>query len=98
MRVKRSGAKFGGERGIRTHGRVAPTHAFQACSFNHSDISPHVENQWFTGEWLSQKTEIGSDLLMCCDHLQAQRNGRHAKWLAERIAPRTIMSSPALIR
>jgi hypothetical protein len=30
----------GGERGIRTLGRVSPTHAFQACSFNHSDISP----------------------------------------------------------
>ena len=33
-------AKSGGESGIRTHGRVSPTHAFQACSFNHSDISP----------------------------------------------------------
>ena len=33
-------AKVGGESGIRTHGRVSPTHAFQACSFNHSDISP----------------------------------------------------------
>src|SRR5258705_12926141 len=33
-------AKAGGESGIRTHGRVSPTHAFQACSFNHSDISP----------------------------------------------------------
>src|SRR5262245_3575635 len=33
-------AKAGGERGIRTLGRVSPTHAFQACSFNHSDISP----------------------------------------------------------
>ncbi len=32
--------KFGGESGIRTHGRVAPTHAFQACSIDHSDISP----------------------------------------------------------
>ena len=31
-----------GESGIRTHGGVSPTHAFQACSFNHSDISP----QW----------------------------------------------------
>ena len=31
----------GGESGIRTHGRrFTPTHAFQACSFNHSDISP----------------------------------------------------------
>jgi integrase len=32
----------GGESGIRTHGRVSPTHAFQACSFNHSDISPYL--------------------------------------------------------
>ena len=33
-------SEVGGERGIRTLGRVSPTHAFQACSFNHSDISP----------------------------------------------------------
>ena len=31
---------YGGERGIRTLGTVSNTHAFQACSFNHSDISP----------------------------------------------------------
>jgi hypothetical protein len=30
----------GGEGGIRTHGKVTPTHAFQACSFNRSDTSP----------------------------------------------------------
>ena len=30
----------GGEGGIRTHGEVSPTHAFQACSFSHSDTSP----------------------------------------------------------
>ena len=30
----------GGEGGIRTRGGVAPTHAFQACSFGHSDTSP----------------------------------------------------------
>ena len=30
----------GGEGGIRTRGKVTPTHAFQACSFNHSDTSP----------------------------------------------------------
>ena len=29
-----------GEGGIRTHGEVSPTHAFQACSFSHSDTSP----------------------------------------------------------
>ena len=33
-------AKVGGEGGIRTHGRVAPTHAFQACRFVHSRTSP----------------------------------------------------------
>ena len=38
-------AESGGESGIRTHGRVSPTHAFQACSFNHSDISPFKWNQ-----------------------------------------------------
>ena len=30
----------GGEGGIRTLGKVTPTHAFQACSLNHSDTSP----------------------------------------------------------
>ena len=30
----------GGESGIRTHGTVSRTHAFQACALNHSAISP----------------------------------------------------------
>jgi hypothetical protein len=30
----------GGESGIRTHGTLPGTHAFQACAFNHSAISP----------------------------------------------------------
>src|SRR5688500_13373050 len=34
-------AKAGGEKGIRTLGTVSRTHAFQACSLNHSDCSPH---------------------------------------------------------
>ena len=38
-------AKAGGEKGIRTLGTVSRTHAFQACSFNHSDISPFEWNQ-----------------------------------------------------
>ncbi len=29
-----------GEGGIRTHGTVSRTHAFQACTFNHSVTSP----------------------------------------------------------
>ena len=39
----------GGEKGIRTLGTVSRTHAFQACSFNHSDISPIEWNQQLTG-------------------------------------------------
>jgi hypothetical protein len=30
----------GGESGIRTHGTVSRTHAFQACALSHSAISP----------------------------------------------------------
>ena len=45
-----SQVKVGGERGIRTLGRVSPTHAFQACSLNHSDISPN--------EWKQQLTHV----------------------------------------
>jgi hypothetical protein len=30
----------GGEGGIRTHVAVSRKHAFQACSFSHSDTSP----------------------------------------------------------
>ena len=47
--VRGTKLEIGGESGIRTHGRVSPTHAFQACSFNHSDISPYLSNQQFTG-------------------------------------------------
>ncbi len=46
----------GGENGIRTHDRIYPIHAFQACALNHSAISPkklifpvinnlHIENR-----------------------------------------------------
>ncbi len=32
--------RIGGGGGIRTHGGVAPTHAFEACSFGRSDTPP----------------------------------------------------------
>src|SRR6266850_5179336 len=32
---------YGGEGGIRTHGPIAGTHAFQACRFDHSRTSPY---------------------------------------------------------
>ena len=45
-----SSCLIGGEGGIRTHGRVSPTHAFQACSLSHSDTSPFTavfsKNPW----------------------------------------------------
>jgi hypothetical protein len=34
------GEQAGGESGIRTHGTVSRTHAFQACALSHSAISP----------------------------------------------------------
>jgi hypothetical protein len=36
--------RYGGEGGIRTHGRVSPTLAFEASSFDRSDTSPIREN------------------------------------------------------
>src|SRR5688572_4454237 len=36
---------FGGEGGIRTHGPVAGTHAFQACRFVHSRTSPSTNRK-----------------------------------------------------
>ena len=41
---KELGNIAGGESGIRTHVRVSPKHAFQACAFNHSAISPVVRS------------------------------------------------------
>src|SRR5690242_6945049 len=40
LRPKSRPAATGGESGIRTHVRVSPKHAFQACAFSHSAISP----------------------------------------------------------
>ncbi len=48
--------KIGGESGIRTHGRVSPTHAFQACSFNHSDISPLWNQRLASGQTSDYRT------------------------------------------
>lgn len=36
--------KHGGETGIRTQGPRKGSHAFEACAFNHSAISPSVLN------------------------------------------------------
>jgi hypothetical protein len=44
LQVTESKHEESGESGIRTHGGVTPTHAFQACSLNHSDISPELSD------------------------------------------------------
>jgi hypothetical protein len=36
--------KYGGESGIRTHVTLSSKHAFQACAFSHSAISPEARN------------------------------------------------------
>src|SRR5579863_6536761 len=47
------GVGNGGESGIRTHVRVSPKHAFQACAFNHSAISPEGGVVYFNlPQWL----------------------------------------------
>ena len=40
IRRTRDLGQTGGESGIRTHGTVSRTHAFQACALSHSAISP----------------------------------------------------------
>ena len=35
--------KTGGESGIRTHVTLSSKHAFQACAFSHSAISPAIQ-------------------------------------------------------
>ena len=41
LHASRFTSSFGGEGGIRTHGPIAGTHAFQACRFDHYRTSPH---------------------------------------------------------
>src|SRR6266571_1673001 len=50
MLVYERNLDYGGEGGIRTHGWVSPTHAFQACSLNRSDTSPGL-TLWQLGEY-----------------------------------------------
>ena len=40
---------FGGESGIRTHDTVSRIHAFQACAFSHSAISPDQRTAQYSG-------------------------------------------------
>ncbi len=46
LRISLQPRLSGGESGIRTHVRVSPKHAFQACAFSHSAISPAPLEVW----------------------------------------------------
>ena len=61
---------------------------FQACSFNHSDISPFRINNLQLRQ--RPKHRIVSDLLMCRDHLRHfkySRRGSH--WAVREVEPRS---------
>jgi hypothetical protein len=57
--------KYGGESGIRTHVRVSPKHAFQACAFSHSAISP---------------AQVGTGVIIQADEYEAVGSSRDL-WL-----------------
>ena len=66
---------YGGEGGIRTHGRISPTLAFEASSFNRSDTSPRIEEfivteAIYSRQFVAQPIEpygdlLGKELLAC---------------------------------
>jgi integrase len=49
-KVAKVGKKYGGESGIRTHVTLSSKHAFQACAFSHSAISPAQPGRKIRGE------------------------------------------------
>ncbi len=54
--------EYGGEGGIRTHGSLAATHAFQACLLGHSSTSP-VDNYciWRRRGWDSNPRSANAE-------------------------------------
>src|SRR5690242_9312295 len=66
----------GGESGIRTHVRVSPKHAFQACAFSHSAISPArsgsycgrqiTGDRWPTQARLEWECCLFDSMVLCC--------------------------------
>ena len=77
-------AEAGGESGIRTHGRVSPTHAFQACSFNHSDISPADWNQQFTVRCRPAQPQTVGRLVVAGRRIQRCRSRQNGSLRIER--------------
>ena len=54
----------GGEGGIRTHEPIARLHAFQACSFSHSDTSPRRRHSRLPGVLEDQRIIIAVPRLL----------------------------------
>jgi hypothetical protein len=52
----------GGESGIRTHGTVSRTHAFQACALSHSAISPGAPSLEGMGRILQGREGLAAEI------------------------------------
>ena len=66
---------YGGEGGIRTHGRVSPTLAFEASSFNRSDTSPQLFPHSSGAARAGQRRRIWQLRLHRAPELKASRCG-----------------------
>jgi hypothetical protein len=85
---------IGGESGIRTHGTVSRTHAFQACALSHSAISPQGHSLNGAESVLQANAEAGRgnlDNLLNILYISARRRDkRHPRrdhnepWRAQR--------------
>jgi hypothetical protein len=85
---------IGGESGIRTHGTVSRTHAFQACALSHSAISPQGPSLNGAESVLQANAEAGRgnlDNLLNILYISARRRDkrhprrdRYEPWRAQR--------------
>ncbi len=84
-----------GEGGIRTHGECYPTHAFQACTFNHSVTSPGLEPSRPNGR---EKAEFGAEGLCQGGIRRGRKQGGDAPPLSpRRPSPALLVFGPGVI-
>src|ERR1700733_14846591 len=61
---------------------VSPTHAFQACSLNRSDTSPHGWRAWTRTKILGSKGPCATD---CTTRQRVDYHSRHWNWSKARV-------------
>src|SRR6516165_3286491 len=79
--------RYGGEGGIRTHGRVSPTLAFEASSFDRSDTSPRE----------SQFSSLAFASLVCISQRQAFKFASDSALRRQAHRPTTATTEPRLL-